>query len=62
MYKTGDTAPQTGRYEFVRYVDGTTSPSPTSNERIIPLSRGKLSPQSGHATKQPGGGLCNLAR
>lgn len=44
MYKTGDTAPQTGRYQFVRYTDGTTTPSPTPDERIIPLSRGETFP------------------
>ena len=25
LYKTGDTAPKTGRYEFVRYTDNTTA-------------------------------------
>lgn len=44
MYKTGDTAPQTGRYQFVRYTDGSTYPAPTSEERVIPLSRGETFP------------------
>jgi YjzC-like protein len=44
LYKTGDTAPYTGRYEFVRYTDGSTAPAPTSEERIIPLSRGETFP------------------
>ena len=44
LYKTGDTAPYTGRYEFVRYTDGTTTPAPTSEERVIPLSRGETFP------------------
>lgn len=44
MYKTGDTAPVTGQYEFVSYTDGTTTPAPTANERIIPLSRGEVFP------------------
>ena len=44
MYKTGDTAPTTGRYAFVRYTDGTTTPSPTPEERIIPLSQGETFP------------------
>ncbi|MCZ7539598.1 MAG: YjzC family protein [Anaerolineae bacterium] len=44
MYKTGDTAPQTGRYEFVRYTDGTTTPPPTAEERVIPLTKGKTFP------------------
>lgn len=44
LYKTGDTAPQAGRYQFVRYTDGTTAPAPTSEERVIPLSRGEVFP------------------
>jgi hypothetical protein len=44
MYRTGDTAPRTGRYEFVRYTDGTTTPAPTNNERVIPLSAGETFP------------------
>ncbi|MEN9935879.1 MAG: hypothetical protein RLZZ387_2458 [Chloroflexota bacterium] len=44
LYKTGDTSPATGRYEFVRYTDGSTTPSPTSQERVIPLSRGEVFP------------------
>ncbi len=44
MYKTGETAPQTGRYRFVRYVDGTTYPAPTAEESVIPLSRGETFP------------------
>ena len=44
LYKTGDTAPYSGRYEFVRYTDGTTTPRPTDNEKIIPLQRGETFP------------------
>lgn len=44
MYKTGDKAPHTGRYEFVRYTDGTSSPSPTSEERVIHLTSGETFP------------------
>jgi hypothetical protein len=44
LYKTGDTAPYTGRYEFVRYINGTTTPAPTNEEKIIPLSRGETFP------------------
>jgi hypothetical protein len=44
LYRTGDKAPHTGRYEFVRYTDGTTAPAPTSNERVIPLSVGETFP------------------
>lgn len=44
MYKTGDKALSTGRYTFVRYVDGSATPAPTQNERIIPLQRGETFP------------------
>jgi hypothetical protein len=44
LYKTGDTAPYSGRYEFVRYTDGSSTPSPTSEERVIPLSKGETFP------------------
>jgi hypothetical protein len=44
MYKTGDRAPMTGNYEWVRYTDGTTFPSPTYEERIIRLSYGEVFP------------------
>ena len=44
LYKTGDKAPYTGRYEFVRYTDGSTTPAPTNDERIIPLSSGEVFP------------------
>lgn len=44
LYKTGDSAPHTGRYEFVKYVDGTTVPSPTREEKVIPLNRGETFP------------------
>lgn len=44
LYKTGDTASYTGRYQFVRYTDGTDKPAPTTDERVIPLSRGETFP------------------
>lgn len=44
MYSTGEKAPQTGRYRFVRYTDGTTTPAPTAEERVIPLSVGETFP------------------
>jgi hypothetical protein len=44
MYKTGEIASCTGRYQFAGYTDGTTRPSPTAEERIIPLSRGETFP------------------
>lgn len=42
--KTGETALYTGRYAFDGYTDGTTTPTPTSEERIIPLQRGETFP------------------
>ena len=44
LYKTGEEAPRTGRYEFVKYTDNTTFPSPTAEEKIIPLSKGETFP------------------
>lgn len=44
MWKTGDTAPSTRSYEFVKYTDGTTYPAPTADERSIPLSAGETFP------------------
>ena len=44
LYQTGDKAPYTGRYEFVRYTDGSTTPAPTIEEKIIPLSRDEVFP------------------
>lgn len=42
-YKTGEKAPVTGSYRFVRHTDSTTC-SPTENERHIPLSKGETFP------------------
>jgi hypothetical protein len=44
MYKTGEKAPSTGRYQFVRYADGLTTPSPTAEERLINLTAGETFP------------------
>ncbi len=44
MYQTGNKAPANGRYQFVRYVDGSTTPSPTSEERVIQLEQGETFP------------------
>jgi hypothetical protein len=44
MYTTGQKAPAKGRYQFVRYTDDTTTPSPTAEERIIPLDKGEKFP------------------
>lgn len=40
-YKTGEVVPSTGNYEFVRYVNAKPgTPSPTANERNVPLNQG----------------------
>lgn len=44
LYRTGQIAPQTGRYEFAGYIDGTTDKQPTAQERIIPLGKGETFP------------------
>ena len=38
-YKTGEKAPKTQNYYWVKYTDGTTTPSPTSEEKTIPLDK-----------------------
>jgi hypothetical protein len=42
-FTTGQTAPVSGTYEFVRHI-GPTSCTPTAEERQIPLSRGETFP------------------
>ena len=44
LYKTGEECRISGVYAFEKYTDGTTWPSPTMNERSIPLSRGETFP------------------
>lgn len=39
LYKTGQEAPRTQTYTWVKYTDGTTTPSPTAEEKKIPLSK-----------------------
>ena len=42
--KTGETCEIAGKYQFDGYVDGTTYPSPTAEERVIPMDRGDTFP------------------
>ncbi|MCB8991834.1 MAG: YjzC family protein [Ardenticatenaceae bacterium] len=51
MFKTGDKVTITGRYEFVQYTDGTTTPTPTVEERIVPLEYGETFPPIRSANK-----------
>jgi YjzC-like protein len=43
-FKTGETCSETGDYRFDGYTDGTLTPSPTPEERLIPLSKGATFP------------------
>lgn len=43
-FKTGQTCPTSGDYRFDGYTDGTSSPSPTAEEREISLSRDETFP------------------
>ena len=43
-YKTGEECPQKGTYRFDGYTDGAWFPAPTSNETLIPLSKGETFP------------------
>ncbi|RKH03876.1 YjzC family protein [Corallococcus praedator] len=43
-FKTGEKCETSGNYVFDGYVDGSTSPAPTAEERVIPLSKGETFP------------------
>ena len=43
-YRTGQKCEVSGRYRFDGYTDGTSTPTPTAEEREIPLSRGETFP------------------
>ena len=42
--KTGEVCEVAGDYEFDGYTDGSSSPAPTSEERVIPMDRGDVFP------------------
>jgi len=50
-FKTGQTCDTSGVYIFDGYVDGSTYPSPTQDERVIPLSRYETFPPVRSADK-----------
>ena len=50
-YKTGEHCPTTGRYAFDGYLDGSWYPSPTADEKVIPLSVGETFPPVRSANK-----------
>ncbi|NPC74730.1 YjzC family protein [Corallococcus exiguus] len=43
-FKTGSKCETSGIYAFDGYSDGSTTPSPTAEERVIPLSAGETFP------------------
>jgi hypothetical protein len=43
-YRTGEKAPVSGRYDFVRHTGGDSSCHPTAGEQSIPLSKGETFP------------------
>lgn len=49
--KTGQNCDVKGRYAFDGYVDGSTSPAPTADERVIPMDRGDTFPPIKSAQK-----------
>ncbi|WP_146657836.1 YjzC family protein [Enhygromyxa salina] len=45
QFKTGATCPTSGSYVFDRYADApSTTPQPTQDERVIPMTRGNPFP------------------
>ena len=50
-FKTGQTCDTSGVYIFDGYVDGSSYPSPTQDERVIPLSRNETFPPVRSASK-----------
>ena len=50
-YKTGDKCVASGKYQFDGYTDGTTTPAPTAEEKVIPLSTGETFPPIKSAKK-----------
>jgi len=43
-FKTGTTCTTSGSYVFDGYTDNTNTPSPTQDERVIPLTSGQTFP------------------
>lgn len=50
-YKTGESCPRSGVWEFAGYLDGTSSPAPSHGERLIPLSLNERFPPIRSANK-----------
>jgi len=60
-FKTGMKCETSGRYAFDGYVDGTSSPAPTAEEREIPLSAGEVFPPVRSSNKSAWWKLRSLA-
>ncbi len=43
-YKTGEEAPQSGRYEYDGPINDNVTCDPTTEEKVIPLSKGEKFP------------------
>ncbi|NOK12583.1 YjzC family protein [Corallococcus exercitus] len=50
-FKTGNVCETSGSYVFDGYENGSTAPSPTAEERVIPLSKGETFPPIRSAKK-----------
>lgn len=43
-FRTGQTSPYTSRFRFDGYLDGTSTPAPSAEERVIPMDKGDTFP------------------
>lgn len=50
-FKTGQICPTKGKYQFDCYTDGSTYPSPTAEEKVIPMDIGDTFPPINSANK-----------
>ena len=44
LFPTGGVNPQSGRFDFAGYLDGSWHPAPLPTERTIPLAKGNIFP------------------
>lgn len=59
-FKTGQKCDTTGSYVFDGYTDGSSGPSPTTDERVIPLASGETFPPI-KSTARARGGSCSAS-
>jgi len=43
-YRTGETSPTNGKFQWDEYTDGSRTPAPTAEEKVIPLDKGETFP------------------